>query len=460
MRIGVPVIAAIASALVGATAAGVLVLASDSLVGVAASVMVLGFLGAVIGGFLAWRRLRREILEPSVELREAVLRLGAGEPPEHIAGPADGPLVPVARAIESAGQNVSAATERLVDLARWGESSRQILDALDFARDDAEVYRVVSEALELIDDQHPSQLLMAPSGSSHELVEVAVNTATGSPRCPVSGTDDCLSIRRGQVVVTDSSESINACPRLRGRSDGPCSAVCVPVAVEGRSVGVIHTTGADRTPPGPQVVQRLSDLSRQVGARLGALRALESSRAEASTDGLTGLPNRRALESELQAMLDAGRGFVAVLADLDKFKSLNDTFGHEAGDRALQLFAKVMSDNVRGHDLVARVGGEEFVIAYPDMTVQGSIEAIERLRTGLASAVAVAAVHPFTCSFGVTHSSVGSTVAQVLRVADAGLLRAKELGGDQVVYSDQALAAEVFEQQSGRDGPNGSGRTR
>ncbi|MCZ7630737.1 MAG: sensor domain-containing diguanylate cyclase [Microthrixaceae bacterium] len=327
-----------------------------------------------------------------------------------------------------------------------GESSRQIIDALDFARSDTDVYRVVSEALELVDDEHPSGLLITPTGSSHELHEVATNTATGSPGCPVTNTDDCLAIRRGQVVVTDSSEAINACPRLRGRPGGPCSAVCLPVAVQGHSVGVIHAIAEDRHPPGPQVVERLADLSRQVGARLGALRALESSRAEASTDALTGLPNRRSLESELQQMLDGRRAFVAVLADLDKFKSLNDTYGHEAGDRALQLFAKVMQDNVRGHDMVARVGGEEFVVVYPEMTVQGSIEAIERLRTGLASAVAVAAVKPFTCSFGVTHSSVGMTVAEILRVADAGLLRAKELGGDRVVYADQALAAEVFDQ--------------
>lgn len=457
-RISAPLIGAITSALVGALAGSVLMALSDSFFAIALGIVAIGLVGAIASGLVAWRRLRNEIYQPSVELREAVLRLGAGEPPDHIGGPADGPLVSVARALESAGENVSATTERLADQARWGESSRQILDALDFARNESEVYRVVSEALELIDDRHPSELLMTPSGSSHELVEVAVNTATGSPRCPVTDTDDCLAIRRGQVVITDSSETINACPLLRGRPDGPCSAVCLPVAVSGRSVGVIHTTGPDRHPPGPEIVQRLSDLSRQVGARLGALRALESSRVEASTDGLTGLPNRRALESELQSMLEVGRGFVAVLADLDKFKSLNDTFGHEAGDRALQLFAKVMSDNVRGQDLVARVGGEEFVIAYPGMTVQGSIEAIERLRTGLASAVAVAAVHPFTCSFGVTHSSVGGTVSEILRVADAGLLRAKELGGDQVVYSDQALAAEVFERHTDRDGNGERGR--
>lgn len=454
-RILVPVVVAVAAAFLGAVAAVALVVADDGLATAALVVAGVGLAVAAAGGVLARSRLRTDIDQPLIELREAVLRLGAGEPAERVAGLNDGPLVPVARAVESAGATVSVAAERLVSRASWGESNRQILDALDFARTDSEVYRVVAEALELVDDEHPSELLMTPTGSSHELHEVAANTATGSPGCPVTHTEECLAIRRGQVVVTDSSEAINACPQLRGRPGGPCSAVCVPVGVEGQSVGVIHATAADRYPPEPQVVERLVELSRQVGTRLGVLRALESSRAEASTDGLTGLPNRRTLESELQQMLDGGRSFVAVLADLDKFKSLNDTFGHEAGDRALQLFARVMQDNVRGHDMVARVGGEEFVVVYPDMTVQGSIEAIERLRTGLASAVAVAAVQPFTCSFGVTHSSVGATVAEILRVSDAGLLRAKELGGDQVVYADQALAAEVFD-PGDSSGPNRS----
>ncbi len=445
----VPATLAAGLPLLGALVALGIVISDESLLLFALLAVIVGLGGGVWGATVTLRRLRSDIDEPVVELREVALRLAAGEPADRVSAPTVGPLVPVAVALETAGTNVSATTDRLVSEARWGSESRQILDALDLARTEREVYQVVSRALELVDDEHPSELLMAPANSSHELAEVAVNAAAGSPGCSVAQSDDCLSIRRGQVVITDSSEAINACPHLRGRPGGPCSAVCVPVAVEGHSAGVIHASGQDRYPPGPQVVDRLSDLSRQVGARLGALRALESSRAEASTDGLTGLANRRSLETALDKMLEGGRSFVAVLGDLDKFKSLNDSFGHEAGDRALQLFARVMQENVRGHDMVARVGGEEFVVVYPDMSVQGSIEAIERLRTALASAVAVASVQPFTCSFGVTHSSVGHSVAEILRVADAGLLRAKELGGDKVVYADQALAAEMFDPGDG-----------
>jgi diguanylate cyclase (GGDEF)-like protein len=254
----------------------------------------------------------------------------------------------------------------------------------------------------------------------------------------------CVAIRRAQPVVFDSSESINSCPKLRGRPYGPCSAACVPVSVAGRPVGVLHAVAADRQPPPERLVGQLATLSTQLGNRLGALRALESSRLEAATDKLTGLPNRRLLESQLASLIERSTPFVLVLADLDNFKRLNDSFGHEIGDRALQLFAQVLRDKVRGNDVIARLGGEEFVLVYPNMSVTTSIEAVERVRDGLTQALAMSTVPEFTCSFGITHSSVGRSADSILRVADAGLLRAKELGRDQVVYADETLAARIF----------------
>jgi diguanylate cyclase (GGDEF)-like protein len=132
------------------------------------------------------------------------------------------------------------------------------------------------------------------------------------------------------------------------------------------------------------------------------------------------------------------------MADLDHFKALNDTYGHEIGDRALRRFAEVLSDNVRGHDIVARVGGEEFVLVYPETDLDRAMEIIERIRAALALAISEAGLPAFTCSFGVASSSVAEDVDSIIRVADAGLLTAKEEGRDRVVHSDAALAARVF----------------
>lgn len=323
------------------------------------------------------------------------------------------------------------------------EWSRRVLEALELVDDEPSVHKVVQRALVQLDAQHPVEVHLAQRGEN-ELRQVASDVTRAAPGCPVEVIGSCVALRRGQVTRFDSSESIDACPHLQDRASGPCSAVCVPVTVAARPVGVVHLTGPAGRPAPRELVEQLSQLSSQVGTRLSALRVLESSRHEASTDGLTGLPNRRTLEARVADLIDRGTPFVLVLADLDKFKLLNDNFGHETGDKALQLFAAVLRDNVRGNDLVARLGGEEFVLVYPNMSVEISVEAVGRIRQALATAVGSSTVPGFTSSFGIAHSSVAADGDAILRVADAGLLEAKDLGGDQAVVADVDLAARIF----------------
>ncbi len=454
-RVAIPLATALGAPTLGALVGVGITMADGDLTGLGIAAAAIGVGIGATGAGVTFRRLRVEVDEPVRVLAESVARFTDGQQVTDTELTAFGALAPLALALDRAGSTVTRQTDRLERQAEWGESSRMIFEALEFAEDEVEAYEVVADALALTDEDRQIELLIDQRGGQG-LLSVAENPVAGGPGCPVRSPESCVAIRRGQVVIADSSESINACPKLRGRPDGACSAVCVPVAASGQTIGVMHATGPDREPPEVELVDRLSGVARQVGTRLGSLRTLESSREEAATDGLTGLRNRRVVEAQLEQLLEAGVEFVAVLADLDKFKVLNDTYGHEAGDRALQLFARVMQDNVRGHDLVARVGGEEFVVVYPDMSVVRSIEAIERIRTALAEAIAVSGVQQFTCAFGVTHSSVGSSVLEILRVADAGLLRAKELGGDQVVYADQSLVAEVF----GRPQGTGTGNPR
>ena len=438
-----PLVLAVVSPVLGAVL-GITFMLADSalgLLGVAATLAGVAIGG--VGAFGVVRRVRRDIDEPVTALRGTLARLVGGDVRARVDASGDTPLRPLLDEFDAAVDLVGRRMDRLRRKAEWGDQSRMIFEALELAEDEPEAYGVMNDALALMDPARSVELLMAPRGAQRLRV-MANNPAAEPPGCMVDSLDGCVAVRRGQVIVAESSESINACPRLRGRAIGPCSAACVPVTVSGHPIGVLHAVGPDRDPPDAELIDRLSSVAAQVGTRVGALRMLESSREEAATDGLTGLPNRRVLESQLAQLLEAEVAFVMVLADLDKFKVLNDTYGHEAGDRALQLFARVLQDNIRGHDLVARVGGEEFVVVYPDMSVLRSIEAIERIRQALGAAIAVSSVQPFTCSFGVTHSTVGASALEILRVADAGLLRAKDIGGDQVVYSDEGLAAEVF----------------
>jgi diguanylate cyclase (GGDEF)-like protein len=126
------------------------------------------------------------------------------------------------------------------------------------------------------------------------------------------------------------------------------------------------------------------------------------------------------------------------MADLDHFKDLNDTYGHETGDRALRVFAQVLRDGVRADDIACRYGGEEFVIALPDTDVAGAIDVVERIRSMLANATAHGLAPAFTASFGIASSTDATTLEDLLHRADRALFAAKEAGRDCVCIDGHA----------------------
>lgn len=389
----------------------------------------------------------RGVSRPVRRITESIRSLSRGNTDARSLVSGRNPIGKLGAQFDEAAGSVDMAIGRLEDDARRGSQNRVVFEALDIADSEAEVHRVVEQAMSLFAPEVPAELLLQEQGGAR-LWRIASNPIAGAPGCPVDSAVACFAQRRGQTVIFDSAESINSCPKLRNRVTGPCSAACVPVTFAGQSLGVLHATGPEGVPPSKATVDQFVDLASQVGARIGTLRTLESTRLQASTDGLTGLPNRRIIESGVSELLSRSTPFVMILADLDRFKGINDRFGHEVGDRSLQIFGRTLQDNVRDADLVARYGGEEFVIVYPEMTVGGSMEAIERIRLALEQALEASNVPNFTCSFGVTHSTVGTTFDEIFRVADAGLLVAKELGRNRAVYADQALATRVF----GEDG--------
>jgi len=209
-------------------------------------------------------------------------------------------------------------------------------------------------------------------------------------------------------------------------------ALCVPVSIAGRTTGVIHTQRPVEQPPG-DITRALELVGRKVGERTGMLRAFARSETQARTDPLTGLLNRRSLEARAHDLGDLP--FVVSYGDLDQFKMLNDVHGHDAGDRALRLFARVLRDSVRPNDIPARYGGEEFVAVLPDCTIDNAITVIERIREQLRATLANGTVPPFTVSFGLAASEPGLTFSQTLEAADQALLDAKRTGRDRIVVA-------------------------
>jgi len=188
-------------------------------------------------------------------------------------------------------------------------------------------------------------------------------------------------------------------------------------------------------------------LAGQAGARIGTVRAFEKTQLQASTDGLTGLVNRRTAEKQLRELMRAGRPFAVAIADLDRFKQLNDTHGHEAGDRALRLFSQTATQALRDDDLIARWGGEEFVMVLPDLDRFRAVSVLDRLRHDLTVAQPGATLR-FTASFGVADSGQADSLEELLTIADGGLYAAKKGGRDRVTVGDSESAAKAKEDQA------------
>ncbi len=155
------------------------------------------------------------------------------------------------------------------------------------------------------------------------------------------------------------------------------------------------------------------------------------------TDQLTGVGNRRRLEMNLATEIERARltanPLAAIMADLDHFKLVNDTYGHDVGDAVLTAFGALLRGNTRSSDIVARFGGEEFVVVMPETPVAVATEVAERIRLELGNLQVEPVRGPITGSFGVAELAPGETGAVLLKRIDEALYRAKSSGRNTVV---------------------------
>ncbi|HEX8709239.1 MAG TPA: diguanylate cyclase [Pyrinomonadaceae bacterium] len=176
-------------------------------------------------------------------------------------------------------------------------------------------------------------------------------------------------------------------------------------------------------------------------------RYLDTCEEEAFTDHLTGLANRRRferqLEREVTRTLRYSRPFCLLLLDIDHFKRVNDSYGHDIGDETIRRLALTLQAGTRGIDLAARIGGEEFAVILPETEFEGGVEVAERLRIAVKE-TEINVVGHITASFGVAEFPLcAPTGRELLAIADAALYDAKRQGRDRV---GRALTTEVNQQ--------------
>jgi diguanylate cyclase (GGDEF)-like protein len=212
--------------------------------------------------------------------------------------------------------------------------------------------------------------------------------------------------------------------------------LCIPITYGESLLGVLNVESRQENAFSSQDVLIMSTLADLLATALHNTFVFQKLQQQSITDGLTGIKTRRffweALSSEWKRASRSGRPFSVVLIDLDKFKDVNDTFGHLEGDLVLARVGRLLEQRCRQSNVVARYGGDEFVILMPETSIDQAHALAERLRLWLAQD-AMLAEHHISGSFGVaSFPAHGFSAEDIIRVADAGMYSAKHSGGNRV----------------------------
>lgn len=257
----------------------------------------------------------------------------------------------------------------------------------------------------------------------------------------------------GKVARTGVSALVqNAEPgQLAGVLPESRAVLCLPISYGETLLGVLNVESRDENAFAPQDVLILNTLADLLATALHNSFVFQKLQQQSITDGLTGIKTRRffyeALSSEWKRASRSGRAFSVVLIDLDKFKEVNDSLGHLEGDLVLARVGRLLEQKCRQSNVVARYGGDEFIILMPETGMEQAQVLAERLRLWVATDPMLEE-HHITGSFGVASFPVhGFSMEDLIRVADAGMYTAKHAGGNRVSTADAFAEGEAAQRQ-------------
>jgi diguanylate cyclase (GGDEF)-like protein len=227
--------------------------------------------------------------------------------------------------------------------------------------------------------------------------------------------------------------------------------LCIPITYGESLLGVLNIESRNENAFSPQDVLILNTLADLLATALHNAFVFQKLQQQSITDGLTGIKTRRffweALSAEWKRASRSGRPFSVVLIDLDKFKEVNDTMGHFEGDLVLARVGRLLEQKSRQSNVVARYGGDEFIVLMPETGSEQAQVLAERLRQWLASDPMLSE-HHITGSFGVASFPMhGFSIEDIIRVADAGMYVSKRSGGNSVSTAQEYVEGQDFARQ-------------
>lgn len=371
------------------------------------------------------RRLRARVIGPVAELLCTVRNVAGGvlAAPPPVRGAAE--LVQLRDGLAEMTDALAAQRQQAREReAQAAETARRQRHLLGFAR-------------QVSGSTDPSPVLAALAGTAAALTD-------GRARVWLHVEGDARLLLAADSAADTPADLIGARPPgSDAERAAETDALTLPLVVGARVVGMLELPGAV-VPAHSELLTQLEALAAHAANAVEAARLFAQAAALSTTDALTGLGNRRHLDEdlhlELQRSARSGQALALLLLDLDDFKKVNDTLGHQQGDLVLQQVAQILTAGVRAGDSVYRYGGEELVVLLRETDGRGAWLLAERLRESVAASFAGNQRLGLTVSGGVAVApDHGATAHALLGAADAALYAAKDAGRNRVTTAPRAV---------------------
>jgi diguanylate cyclase (GGDEF)-like protein len=276
-----------------------------------------------------------------------------------------------------------------------------------------------------------------------ELLFMAISTEIGSPwkvgeRIPIKGSaTEWVSNHQKPTIDSDLTQEVRFTTGKYHLQHSIRSLVYLPLVISNQVIGTLIVGSRNAYAYNVRHVKLLEQLALQIAMPIENARLYAKTERMARVDGLTGLLNRRSLDeilpSEIGRHSRYGGIFSLIIFDIDTFKSLNDNYGHLAGDELLRQLGIIMKNNIRESDQAFRYGGDEFAVLLPQTTIEAALRVAERIRQQTYAEIEIGS-SPISISLGLaTWPSDGISPTDIIAAADVALYAAKRNGGNRSV---------------------------